>query len=100
MAKMIVMYEQPKDKEAFDNYYFNVHIPIAEKLPNVVGSTVSRVANVQNTDLDLYLIAEIEFESLDVLMEALGSDIGKQVTGDLKNLMPFLEKPPIVTMTE
>ena len=31
MAKMIVMYEEPKDKEGFENHYFSVHIPIAEK---------------------------------------------------------------------
>lgn len=100
MAKMIVMYETPKDKEGFENYYFNVHIPIVEKLQNVKGSSINRVVNVQNSDLNLYLIAEIEFENVETLQEALRSDIGREVTDDLKNIMPFLEKPPIVTITQ
>lgn len=100
MAKMIVMYEEPKDKEGFENHYFSVHIPIAEKLPNIIGSSIHRVVNTRNSDLNLYLIAELEFENLDVLQEALGSQAGKELTNDTKNLLPFLEKPPIVTFTQ
>lgn len=100
MAKMIVMYETPKDKEGFESYYFNSHIPLAEKLPNVKSSSINRVVNVQNSDLNLYLIAEIEFENVEDLQEALRSEEGKKVTDDLKNILPFLEKPPIVTITQ
>lgn len=100
MAKMIVMYEQPKDKEGFENHYFNVHLPLAEELPNIVRSSVNRVVNVQNTDLNLYLIVELEFESAGALHEALRSDAGREVSGDVMNMLPFLEKPPIITITE
>lgn len=32
MARMIAIYRTPKDPEAFDKHYFEVHIPLAKKL--------------------------------------------------------------------
>ena len=33
MAKMIIIYNEPINKEGFEAHYFNVHIPLAQKMP-------------------------------------------------------------------
>ncbi len=43
MARMVVIYHTPKNVEAFDRHYFDVHIPLAKKLP-VSGNTRSATA--------------------------------------------------------
>jgi len=41
MAKLIAMYGAPKDREAFDAYYFGTHVPIAKRLPGLRKYEVS-----------------------------------------------------------
>ncbi|MBO1914653.1 EthD family reductase, partial [Microvirga sp. 3-52] len=40
MAKMIIMYEQPMDKVGFEKYYFDVHVPLGKKIPNITNNSV------------------------------------------------------------
>ena len=35
MGKMLVIYEKPADPTAFDKHYFNVHVPLAKRLPGL-----------------------------------------------------------------
>ena len=100
MAKLMVLYEQPKDQEGFEKHYFNVHIPLAEKLPNIKGAEVHRVLQTQNTDDKLYLFAELQFESPEVLGKSLSSPEGQELSGDLKNLMQYLNKPPVISIVD
>lgn len=69
MTKILVTYEQPKNTEGFERYYFEVHSPLAQKLPNLKNASVYRVLQSKNTDANLYLIAELEFENLTLLNE-------------------------------
>ena len=65
MAKMVIMYEEPKDKEKFDEHYFNVHVPLGRNIPNIIKDSVHRVVGSQNTHLNLYLITILEFENME-----------------------------------
>lgn len=33
MAQMMVVYKPPKDPTAFERHYFEVHVPLARRLP-------------------------------------------------------------------
>ena len=53
MARMVVIYRTPKDPAAFDAHYFEVHVPLAKKLPglrkyviNVVETRVFAALNI------------------------------------------------------
>lgn len=100
MTKLVVIYDQPKDQEGFEKYYFGVHIPLAQKLPNLKNASIGRVLQSQNTDKDLYLIAELEFESVSDLNAALGSGIGQEVQQDVGNLLAYLHNPPVISVVE
>lgn len=100
LAKLIVMYEEPKDKEGFEKYYLDVHIPLTKKMPNIKNVQVQKVINSQNTNLNLYLIAEVEFENMEALKTAFKSDAGKEAQADLKNLLPYLNSPPITAIVD
>jgi uncharacterized protein (TIGR02118 family) len=100
MAKMIVMYDQPKDKEGFDKYYHEVHIPLAEKVPNLKNAGVHNVLQTMNSEQQLYLIAELEFETPEILTKSLASPEFLAVQGDLRNIMQYLNKPPVVVLVD
>ncbi|WP_096271278.1 EthD family reductase [Paucisalibacillus globulus] len=100
MAKMVIMYEEPKDKEGFDEHYFNVHVPLGRKIPNLINDSVHRVVDSQNTDLNLYLITILEFENIEKLQEAFASPEAKASEEDFSNFSQFLNKPPIITIID
>ena len=41
MANLVVLYKKPADKAAFDDYYFKTHVPLANKIPGLLGYQVS-----------------------------------------------------------
>jgi len=100
MAKMIVTYTEPTNIEGFQEHYFNVHIPLVEKLPNIKNASVQYVKQTMNTDENLYLVAQLEFENLQELGAAMQSQEGQETAGDVANLMPFLAKPPVIAIVE
>jgi uncharacterized protein (TIGR02118 family) len=100
MAKLIVTYEQPKDQQGFDRHYFEIHVPLAKRLPNLKDMSVNKVLQSQNTDAPPYLIVQLDFESAEALSSAMESAEGKAAADDVGNLMEFLHKPPVISITE
>jgi uncharacterized protein (TIGR02118 family) len=87
MAKMTVIYKTPKDKEAFEKHYFEVHVPLAKQLPGLVKYEINDGELISTTGhSDTYRIANLYFESLESMMDAFRSDIGKQCAADRKIL--------------
>lgn len=70
--KLIALYKQPADPQAFDNAYFNTHVPLIKKVPGLQTIEVTRVTRTLAGD-GLYLLAEMTFADNDALKAALKS---------------------------
>ena len=87
MAIMTVIYQTPNDIDFFEKHYFGVHIPLAKQLPGLIkyeindGPVVSITGNAQP-----YRIANLYFESMQVMMNAFQSEIGQKCAADRKIL--------------
>lgn len=89
MARMIAIYKTPKDKDAFEKHYFEVHIPLAKKLPGLRKYEVSKSPIVSTTgDLETYLIGILYFDNLEAIKTAFASAQGKICAADRKILVP------------
>lgn len=87
MAKMTVIYKTPKDIDLFEKHYFEVHIPLAKKLPGLIKYEISNRPVLSTTGhSDVYLVANLYFESIAVMMESFKSDIGQQCAADRRIL--------------
>ncbi|GAP37203.1 EthD family reductase [Piscinibacter sakaiensis] len=86
MATLLVLYKRPADPAAFDAYYQATHVPLARALPGLRRYTLSRgpVAGAAG-DPGLYLVATLDFDSMDALRAALASPEGQAAAGDLGN---------------
>jgi uncharacterized protein (TIGR02118 family) len=93
MAQMIVIYKTPADKDAFDKHYFEVHIPLAKKLPGLKSYEVNKspVISVAG-DKEIYLIGTLHFESLEAIKTAFASEEGKACAADRRILVPDEDK--------
>lgn len=86
MAKVIFFYQQPKDLDGFEAYYSQVHHPLLKMFPNSNSVSIQRVIRTQNTDLNLYLLVELQFESLEILQQSIVSPEAEMAIKDLENL--------------
>lgn len=89
MAKMTVIYRNPKDKESFQRHYFNVHIPLAKQLPVLKKYEISDGSIVSPTGhSETYLVANLYFDSMEDIKKAFASEVGQQCALDRKILAP------------
>lgn len=86
MAMLVALYKKPQDAAAFDHHYFSVHVPLAKKIPGLLGYEVSTgpVAGAAG-DSGYHLVALLEFHSLATLQQGLGTPEGQATAGDLAN---------------
>jgi uncharacterized protein (TIGR02118 family) len=83
MAKMIVIYNTPKDVEAFDKHYFGTHIPLAKKLPGLIKYEVSEGPIIGFGGVaPTYRIGVLQFESLAAIQATFGTEIGQACAED------------------
>lgn len=85
-AKLYAVYKQPADPAAFDDYYYGKHVPLAKTIPGLLSYEVSRgdVLGMQGKHAN-YLVAVLEFASLDSIAKAMSSPQGQATAADLAN---------------
>jgi uncharacterized protein (TIGR02118 family) len=84
MVKFIALYKQPADKVAFDAHFDGVHAPLCHQVPNLLKMEVTRFTGTPRGESDLYLMAEMYFESQEQMMAGLMSDAGKATAKDAR----------------
>ena len=85
MPRLIALYNQPDDPDAFDAHYRDVHTPIVARYPNLRDVRLSKPAGVAGRTPPFYLMAEMVFDSEADLDEAIASDAGADSARDLRN---------------
>lgn len=89
MARMVVIYKNPKDPAAFDKHYFEVHVPLARQLPGLLKYEVSKGSVVALAGArEPHLVGILYFESLAAIKEAFASECGKACAADRRVLAP------------
>ncbi|MFZ0171765.1 MAG: EthD family reductase [Acidimicrobiales bacterium] len=87
--KLVVLYTQPADPEAFDSHYLAVHAPLVEKIPGLERWESARlVAAADGGDQPYFRIAELYFADQEALGGALGSPEGQATAGDFQQIAP------------
>ena len=86
MSHLLVLYNKPADPAAFDRYYSETHIPLARKIPGLRSYVVSAggVGLVAGGS-PVHLIAELEFDSMAELQNAMASPEGQAAAADVGN---------------
>ena len=89
MARMVVIYRTPKNIEAFDRHYFEVHVPLAKKLPGLRKYEISQgpVAVLAGSS-DVYLIGTLHFDDLAAMKKAFASPEGQAAAADRRVYAP------------
>ena len=98
-ARFLALYETPADPEVFDRYYREVHIPLGSRLPGLRRYTVGRdAATVRGRPY--YLVAELEWDTMDDLRAAFASPEGRAAAADAAHLAELAEVRSMIFTTD
>lgn len=84
-ARFLAVYETPADPGAFDRHYREVHIPLLRRLPGLRRYTISRDVIPLHGE-PYYLIAELDWDTMDGLRDAFASAGGQATAADAARL--------------
>ena len=84
MFKFVTIYRRVDDENLLEEFFSSTHLPLAEQLPGLVKSEVSRVVGKPGGESRFHLMYELYFHSQEVFYRALGSDPGIELTAQLK----------------
>ncbi|ANY05620.1 EthD family reductase [Pseudonocardia sp. HH130630-07] len=86
MYQLTVLYHQPDDPAAFDDYYDRTHVPLARALPGLQRFTVSRPQPGPDGAAPQYhLVATLEFADQAAFGSAMGGAEGQAAVADVPN---------------
>src|SRR5260370_42074569 len=96
MARMVVIYRTPKNVEAFDRHYFEIHVPLAKKIPGLRKYEVNDgpIATPVGTS-NVHLMGTLHFDDLAAFGKALASPEGQSAGSDR---LLFAPGESVVTM--
>lgn len=84
MYKFVALYRRVDDPPAVDAFFSDTHLPLAEQLPGLRKSEVSRINLKPGGESRFYLGYELYFDSRMALETALLSQPGVQLMNALK----------------
>ena len=70
--RLIALYRQPPDPQAFDQAYFGTHLPLLAQVPGLQRTVVSRFTRTVMGD-SFYMMAEMTFPDESTLKTAMRS---------------------------
>lgn len=72
MSKLIALFKQPADPTAFDQAYFNTHLPLIAKVPGLNKTVVTRFTRTLQGE-GFYLMTEMVFDDREALKTGMKS---------------------------
>lgn len=89
MARMVVIYPTPKNIEAFDRHYFEIHVPLAKKIPGLRKYEVSDGPIATPTGAShVHRIGTLYFDDLAAIEKAFASAEGRAAAADRRLFAP------------
>ena len=82
--RMLVQYGRPADPAAFDQYYRDIHVPLAQKIPGLIRFEVGHAEPVGD-DTAPYLVAALDYESAETFAASRQTPESAAAADDLPN---------------
>jgi uncharacterized protein (TIGR02118 family) len=98
-VKLVVLYTQPSDPDAFDRHYLGTHMPLVRQIPGLERAEAGRfTAALGGGEHTYYRIAELYFADEAAMQAGFASAEGQATATDYQQIAPpgsrmFVEIP-------
>ena len=83
MVKLVALYKNPVNVDAFEKHYKEIHAPLARKMPGLKRLEVSHMTGSPAGEPKFHMMAELYFDDTNAMMAALGSEEGEAAAKDV-----------------
>lgn len=88
-VKLVVLYTQPSDPEAFDRHYLGTHVALVSAIPGLQRAETGRIASaIDGGEQTYYRVAELYFTDQETLQAAFGTAEGLACSTDYRQIAP------------
>ena len=87
-VKLVVLYTQPADVEAFERHYLDKHVPLVDAMPGLIKAESGKLAPLGRGEQAYYRAAELYFADKAALNAALRSAEGAATGADYGEIAP------------
>jgi len=88
-VKLVVLYTQPSDPEAFDRHYLGTHVPLVDAIPGLERAETGQITTaLDGGEQTFYRVAELYFADQAALQSAFGSEEGRATAADYQEIAP------------
>ena len=99
--KLVVLYTQPDDPDAFDRYYLETHMPLVAKIPGLQRAETGRFgAALDGGEKAYYRMAELYFADEQAVGAAFASEEGQATAADYQQIAPPGSRMFMATLDE
>ncbi len=84
MFKFTTLYYRVDDEDTLENFFATTHLPLAEQLPGLMKTEVSRIVGKPGGDSRFHLVYALYFATRASFERSLASDVGIQMIQALK----------------
>lgn len=84
MFKLVTLYRRVDDENALEQFFSRTHLPLAEALPGLVKSEVSRIVGKPGGESRFHMMYELYFASRESYEQAIFSEQGVALIQALK----------------
>jgi uncharacterized protein (TIGR02118 family) len=82
MHRLLVLWNDPDDREAFRRHYEETHGPLARKMPGIRSYTVGFDVQMPGGTSPYFCVAQLDFDDEDAMNAALASPEGQAAVAD------------------
>ncbi len=85
MFRVIAVYNRPEDPEKFLDHYRNVHIPLAQAMPDVKEVRWGACVDLEGGTPDRFVVTTMDWATKEAALASLASPQGQRGNEDLVN---------------
>jgi uncharacterized protein (TIGR02118 family) len=88
-VKLVVLYTQPSDPDAFDRHYLATHMPLVRQVPGLERAESGRFTTaLDGGEQTYYRIAELYFADQAAMQAGFASAEGQATAADYQQIAP------------
>ena len=88
-VKLVVLYTQPDDADAFHQHYAGTHMPLVGKVPGLLRTETGKVrAAIDGGEKTYCRVTELYFADQAALQAGFASDQGQATAADYQKIAP------------
>jgi uncharacterized protein (TIGR02118 family) len=99
--KLVVLYTQPDDPDAFDRYYLETHMPLVAKIPGLLRAETGRFdAALDGGEQTYHRVAELYFADQQAVDAAFATEERQATAADYQKIAPPGSRMFMVTLDD